>query len=36
MCKSPKWSNHYAAWTCTGYNEDHYEMKDRFIQNLGW
>jgi hypothetical protein len=36
MCTSPKWTNHRAAWTCTGYNEDHYEMKDRFIQNLGW
>ncbi len=36
MCKSPKWTNHHAAWTCSGYNEDHYEMKDRFIQNMGW
>ena len=36
MCRTPKWTNHRAAWTCQGYHEDHFQMKDRFIQNLGW
>ena len=36
MCKTPKWTNHVAAWTCTGYNLDHYEMKTKFITNMGW
>lgn len=36
MCKAPKWTNHVAAWTCTGYNLDHYEMKNKFISNMGW
>lgn len=36
MCTGPKWTNHVTAWTCTGYNQDHYEMKDQFISNLGW
>ncbi len=31
MCKSPKWSNHVAAWTCSGYNLDHYEINLSFI-----
>lgn len=36
MCKSPKFTNHVPAWTCTGYNKDHYEMKTKFISNMGW
>ena len=36
MCKSPKYTNHYAAWTCTGYNKDHYGMKTKFISKIGW
>ncbi|HEB89902.1 MAG TPA: hypothetical protein ENI85_10060 [Deltaproteobacteria bacterium] len=36
MCTGPKWTNHVAAWTCTGYDLDHYGMKNKFISNLGW
>jgi len=36
MCRSPKWTNHVPAWTCTGYNLDHFEIKPKFMQNLGW
>lgn len=36
MCKSPKYTNHVPAWTCSGYNLDHYEMKTKFLDNIGW
>jgi len=36
LCTAPKWSNHVIAWTCSGYDLDHYEMKPKFIQNMGW
>jgi hypothetical protein len=36
MCSTPKWTNHVAAWTCTGYDLDHYGMKTKFITNMGW
>ncbi|MFT5695204.1 MAG: hypothetical protein ACI9QQ_001179 [Myxococcota bacterium] len=36
MCKAPKFTNHVAAWTCSGYNNDHYAMKTKFISNMGW
>lgn len=36
LCTGPKWSNHVIAWTCSGYDLDHYEMKDKFITNMGW
>jgi hypothetical protein len=36
MCSTPKWTNHVAAWTCSGYDLDHYEMKTKFISNMGW
>lgn len=36
MCSTPKWTNHTAAWTCSGYNIDHYGMKTKFITNMGW
>jgi len=36
MCSTPKWTNHVAAWTCSGYNLDHYGMKTKFISNMGW
>ncbi len=36
MCSTPKWTNYVAAWTCAGYNLDHYQMKTKFITNMGW
>jgi hypothetical protein len=36
LCTAPKWSNHVIAWTCSGYDLDHYEMKSKYIQNMGW
>ena len=36
LCTGPKFSNHVIAWTCSGYNLDHYEIKTKFMSNLGW
>lgn len=36
LCTGPKWTNHVIAWTCGGYDLDHYEMKTKFISNMGW
>jgi hypothetical protein len=36
MCSTPKWTNHVAAWTCSGYNLDHYEIQTRFMTGMGW
>jgi hypothetical protein len=36
LCTGPKFSNHVIAWTCSGYNLYHYEMKTKFMSNLGW
>jgi hypothetical protein len=36
MCSTPKWTNHVAAWTCSGYDLDHYGMKTKFITQMGW
>ena len=36
LCGS-QFTNHVVAWTCNGYQDDeHYEMKRRFITNMGW
>jgi hypothetical protein len=36
LCTGPKFTNHVIAWTCSGYDLDHYEMKTKFMTNLGW
>ncbi len=36
LCTAPKWTNHVIAWTCSGYDLDHYEMKPKFMDNMGW
>ena len=36
MCNCSKFSNHVVAWTCSGYDLDHYGMKMKFIYNMGW
>ena len=36
MCTAPKYTNHVAAWTCSGYGLDHFEMKTKFISQIGW
>lgn len=36
LCSCTRWSNHVIAYTCPGYYLDHFEMKMKFITNLGW
>lgn len=36
MCAGPKFPGSTAAWTCGGYDLDHYEIKTKFISNMGW
>jgi len=36
LCNCTHWTNHVIAYTCTGYYLDHFGMKMKFIQQLGW
>ncbi len=36
MCSCSWYSGHQVAWTCDGYDLDHYGMKMKFINNMGW
>lgn len=36
LCDAPQFSGHQIAWTCGGYDLDHYEIKLKFMQNVGW
>lgn len=35
MCSCSRWNNNYVAYTCDGYNKDHYEIKTHFVNLLG-
>lgn len=36
LCGS-QFTNSVIVWTCSGYQDDHhYDMKTRFIRNMGW
>ncbi len=36
LCKCTHWTNHVIAYTCSGYDLDHYGMKMKFISLKGW
>lgn len=36
MCACNHFSGHSVAWSCGGYDKDHYAMKMKFITNMGW
>jgi hypothetical protein len=36
LCNCTHWTNHVIAYTCSGYYLNHYEMKMKFITQLGW
>ncbi|MCP4129676.1 MAG: hypothetical protein GY754_01550 [bacterium] len=35
LCGFSRWTNHQIAYTCGGYNLDHYEIKTKFVDLLG-
>lgn len=36
MCSCNHYNGHFVAFTCSGYNLDHYDMKSQFQTVMGW